>query len=543
MAGTIDMSKYGGANMVERRAFCTACGEKTTGDNDFCIQCGSSLLDRHIDSSPMTVEDDGARTTFCENCGAAGSASFCTTCGAALSGSRLTTSDFGSSVGRDTSFSEQNTQPTRAPTGSVPLRTGRRRIGLFLGVAAVLLTTAAGSVLLFTRLGPQSDAVSNGNNGNTSAGDDAAANNNTATTDSGDIEPSAGCPGSADVLVEDVLAWSASLGLATSADGDQVDWVSCTDNVLLDDAAIELEDQLSSRVDLRTDDIGALAFALDPDEPVKRIANERDSAQEKIRWESFATDLPKWIAVLESMETNEHSQEDAVSRASNYRSFSSIAVFDSSDYTSVRDGYWVVAADGFDGFDSTLLACERAGLNSASCYPRYLQDATADGTGIAGGCGQYGVVNAAIDSTVYLHPRRVSSELIGRIPTGVEVVLAGYSDYANGDSWLPIHGSFANNNNVGWVSADGLELTQNCLALQDLPFFTSCDDVAAHASDLLSRGEMTPPYKEVLALRAMRLDCDRATVNAQIADMTTVRPSAGLEEGLRSLIQIDAGIL
>nr|WP_274387711.1 serine protease [Salsipaludibacter albus] len=88
----------------------------------------------------------------------------------------------------------------------------------------------------------------------------------------------------------------------------------------------------------------------------------------------FGMPVPTWIVVLESLEVDQYTWDEAFERSFDYDGALGVVtdVFLSDDYGSLNPGYWVIAVSSFDDEEDAAAYCRSIQDVVENCYQRFL---------------------------------------------------------------------------------------------------------------------------------------------------------------------------
>jgi hypothetical protein len=258
------------------------------------------------------------------------------------------------------------------------------------------------------------------------------------------------------------------------------------------------------------------------------------------------TDLPRWIVVLESLETTDYTRTDAVSRFTPYdRLGLDPQVLLSDDYGSLNPGYWAIYTGWYEDRQAARDLCASIRSSVDFCYERYLQTLPSS-SATAGSCGPYGTVRTVGSSSVpvYLGPSSSSNQIA--TVSGDGIYLAGFTEVVGGVAWLPVEV----NGTIGWVEA-GTLTSGTCTATPSSPA-PECADVSRESRILLtdifraadSSDSALPEVLEAFDARTQALvedagagSCDLDALNANVAShLGGIGATGPVTAGLRQLL-------
>ncbi len=190
------------------------------------------------------------------------------------------------------------------------------------------------------------------------------------------------------------------------------------------------------------------------------------------------TDLPMWVVMLSSMNTDESDRADAQARADEYTSKGIPAeILLTINFGSLTPGYWAVYTGPFADRDEAREFARSIKSTVSDAYQRYVQVLPSTDPPF-GPCGPYGMIDiSGVDADKYVsvlsRPENDRAEVTQLRGTATAVLVAGPSESAGG-SWTPL----AVNGTIGWIKTQYATDNAACPRTSAPTSSVSCEQIS-----------------------------------------------------------------
>ncbi len=246
---------------------------------------------------------------------------------------------------------------------------------------------------------------------------------------------------------------------------------------------------------------------------------------------------PRWVAILDSLDTSEMTSADATARANSFTADGIPADFLLTDaYASLNQGYWAVFAGPFADRSAARDYCGTIRDRVPGCYQRYVQTFPTTSPPY-GRCGPYGMIDVtgiASNDTLAITARPQDGQrIIGTLPdTAAGILVAGPPIAADG-LWTPVtYGP-----EIGWIRNEFAADNPSCPRTTPSTAIRSCADIASATLEVFKAISTEATAIEAtgnLDLAATSSGTFDATVSRLVEDASTSRCSALELNGLLS---------